>query len=354
MALEIERRYLLRTQSYSFLDGVDRMRIEQGYFPTQPGISLRVRIVDGERAFITHKKGEGLSREETEVLIETESARSLLACCPYRINKTRYKLGRFEIDFPEAPLNGIVIAEIELKSADESFDKPEWLTGAIDVTESVNNLALAKLGSRLGDKAPGKPLHELMRPPLPLLVITGGPCSGKTTSIEVLKRHFGDRVRFVPEAARFLIEELGMRPNPKDPISFANFQATLYTTQRTLEEAALDDAWSRGQKAVVADRGTLDTIAYLNGDKREFERLTGARVDDELARYTRVIHLATAPRAHFKNDAARRETYEEAFALGQMVELAWKEHRDLRLARLDNWSHKMEQVIDYILGVILD
>jgi CYTH domain-containing protein/predicted ATPase len=354
MVLEIERRYLLRAERYSFLDGVDRKTIQQGYFPTLPGTSLRVRIVDDERAFITHKLGDGLTREETEVPIGIDAARSLLACCPYRINKTRYMPGRFEIDFLEGPLSGIVLAEIELKNADEAFEKPEWLEDAVDVTESVNNLALAKLASKLGDKKPSKELHEILRPPLPLIALTGGPCSGKTTAISKLKNELGEKIRVVPEAARFLIEELGMRPDPNDPIAYANFQEKLYLTQRTLEEAALDDAWSQSQKAVIADRGTLDTLAYLKGGVKEFERLTGARVDHELARYTRVIHLATAPETHYRKDDARHESYEDACKLGDLVQLAWKGHRHLRLARLENWDHKMAQVIGYVLEAIPD
>lgn len=354
MTLEIERRFLLRSPNPRFLDGTPATFIEQGYFPTQPGISLRVRIIDNRRAVITHKQGEGFLRDETEVPIGVEEARQLLACCPYRLEKVRHAVDRFEVDVLRGPLHDITLAEIELSSPDEAFESPAWLEGAVDVTESVNNLALAKLASRLGDQKPGRPIAELMRPPLPLIALTGGPCSGKTTAISELKRHFSDRIRFVPEAARFLIEELGMHPNPHDPVSFANFQATLYTTQRTLEEAALEDAWSRGQKAVVADRGTLDTIAYLKDGENEFERLTGARVSHELDRYARVIHLATAPRTHFKNDKARKESYEDAHALGGLVQLAWQKHRDMRLAKLENWEHKMAQIIEYIADLIRD
>lgn len=354
MVLEIERRYILRTSRYDFLRGATGRLIEQGYFPTVPGTSLRVRIIDQKEAFITHKYGEGLVREETEVSISVDSARQLLACCPFRIEKVRSNIGRFEVDELRGPLANIILAEIELASADEAFDRPDWLEGAVDVTESVNNLALAKLASKLGDKKPSKELHQLLRPNLPLIALTGGPCSGKTTAIQRLKHELGDKIRVVPEAARFLIEELGMRPNPLDPVAYANFQEKLYLTQRTLEEAALDDAWSQGQKAVIADRGTLDTLAYLGGDKREFERLTGARVQHELARYRRVIHLATAPAAHFKNDAARKESYDQAYTLGIQVEMAWSGHRDLRLAKLESWDRKIEQIIEYVLDAIPD
>ena len=354
MQPEIERRFLLRHQNPRFIDGLVAKDIQQGYFPTLPGISLRVRIVNEQHGVITHKYGDGLTREETEVSISIEGARDLIACCPYRLRKKRYQVGRFEVDFLSDELEGVHLAEIELKSADEPFDTPDWLEGAIDVTESVNNLALAKLASRLGGKRPSKPLHEMLRPPLPLIAITGGPNSGKTTALAKLKHELRDRVRVVPEAARFLIEELGMRPDPTDEVAFANFQATLYRTQRTLEEAALDDAWSRGQRAVIADRGTLDTIAYLKEGEEEFERLTGARVERELKRYTRVIHLATAPKAHFKNDAARLETYEEACKLGDQEQLAWKGHHDLRLAKLDSWEHKLAQIREYVLTAIPD
>lgn len=355
MQLEIERRFLLRNdQHLRFITGLAGNEIEQGYFPTQPGISLRVRIIDKKKAVLTHKYGDGLTREETEVDISVDSARELLACCPYQLRKMRYRVGRFEVDFLSDVLTGVNLAEIELTSADEEFEKPIWLQGAIDVTESINNLALAKLANKLGGKQPGKPIHELLRPSLPLVALTGGPCSGKTTAVSDLKRDLGDRVRVVPEAARFLIAELGLKPDPADTVAYASFQQKLYITQRTLEEAALDDALSQGQKVVVADRGTLDSLAYLTGGNGEFERMSGARVKNELARYKRVIVLSPPPAHVYKQDGARRETYEEACELGDRIIKAWTGHPDVRHAKLESWSHKLEQVRGFVLGAAED
>jgi CYTH domain-containing protein/predicted ATPase len=354
MQLEIERRFLLRHQSPRFIDGLVAKDIQQGYFPTLPGISLRVRIVNEQHGVITHKYGDGLTREETEVSISIEGARDLIACCPYRLRKKRYQVGRFEVDFLSDELEGVHLAEIELKHADESFEKPEWLEGAVDVTESVNNLALAKLASKIGDKMMPRPLRELLRPNLPLIALTGGPCSGKTTAIRELKAELGERVRFVPEAARFLIEEMGLRPDPGDIVAWGNFQEKLYLTQRTLEETALDEAHSRGQKAVIADRGTLDSLAYLEGGEKEFERISGARVDHELMRYKRVIVLSPAPKQVYANDSARRESYEEACELGDRIRLAWGKHPNLRLTRLDGWPHKLSEIREHVLAAISD
>lgn len=360
MVLEIERRYLIsggfaaRLAVQNATTNARGQDMEQGYFPTVHGTSLRVRLIDGRQGVITYKVGEGRSREETEVEIDWQAARKLHESCPYKLRKIRRRLGRFEIDFLCDELNGITLVEIELTSPDETFEMPEWLKGAVEVTESVNNLALAKLASKLGDKLHDKPLLQLMRPPLPLIALTGGPCSGKTEAIKLLKNKLGHKIRVVPEAARFLIEELGIRPNPSDKLAYANFQEKLFITQRTLEEAALDDAWSQGQKAVIADRGTLDSLAYLDGGEKEFERMTGGRVANELARYTRVIHLATAPQAFFKNDTARKESYDEARKLGALMQIAWSGHSDLRFAKLENWDHKMAQITEYVLDAIKD
>lgn len=355
MQLEIERRFLLRNQhNMRFINGLVGKDIEQGYFSTLPGISLRVRIIDGKKAVITHKYGEGVSREETEVEIGVNAARELLACCPFQLRKIRYQVGRFEVDFLRGNLDGINLAEIELASVDEPFDKPEWLEGAIDVTESVNNLALAKLASKLGGKPMPKPVRELLRPNLPLIAITGGPCSGKTTAIDRLKNELGDKIRIVPEAARFLIEEMGLRPDPTDIISWSRFQEKLYVTQRILEETALDEAHSCGQKAVIADRGTLDTLAYLDGDVEEFERMSGARVMHELVRYRRVIVLSPAPKAIYAQDAARRETYEQACELGDRIRIAWARHPDMCVTHLDGWEHKLAEIREHVLRAIPD
>ncbi|MBS4057338.1 MAG: CYTH domain-containing protein [Bacteroidales bacterium] len=137
MHLEIERKFLVKGEYKSQATSV--IHIEQGYLCSVSARTVRVRII-GEKGFIT-VKGEspdgGISRFEWEKEISATEAKALLALCePGRINKNRYLIpvGNHicEVDEFFDENAGLVLAEIELKRADEAFEKPDWL--GIEVT----------------------------------------------------------------------------------------------------------------------------------------------------------------------------------------------------------------------------
>ena len=134
MAQEIERKFLVKGDSYQKL-AFDHTRIVQGYIVSGGGRSVRVRI-RGDRGFLTIKGAShdgGLSRYEFETEIPLADARELMALCePGRIEKTRWLVRAddghvFEVDEFHGDNDGLVMAELELKNADETFKKPDFI-----------------------------------------------------------------------------------------------------------------------------------------------------------------------------------------------------------------------------------
>jgi adenylate cyclase len=150
MATEIERKFLVKGD---YMDEVkSSLRISQGYLSSHPERIVRIRI-KGNRAFITVKgiaNNTGLSRYEWEKEIDPIEAKELLAICePGIIDKTRhiveFKGHVIEIDEFHAENQGLVVAEIELKSETEEFEKPEWLGEEVTGDERYYNAMLTKV-----------------------------------------------------------------------------------------------------------------------------------------------------------------------------------------------------------------
>lgn len=149
MAQEIERKFLVCGE---FRQHAKRaMRICQGYLCSVPERTVRVRLRDG-RGYLTIKgksDASGVSRYEWEKEIEPEDALQLMALCePGVIDKTRYLVDygghTFEVDEFRGDNEGLVMAELELKSADEEFRRPSWLGEEVTGDSRYYNASLAK------------------------------------------------------------------------------------------------------------------------------------------------------------------------------------------------------------------
>ena len=133
MALEIERKFLVKNDSYKAM-AYSASRIAQGYICSSRGRTVRVRIRD-EKGYLTIKgpaDSEGLGRYEWEKEIPMQEAQELMRLCePGMIDKTRYlvKSGKhvFEVDEFYGENEGLTVAEVELESADESYEKPDFI-----------------------------------------------------------------------------------------------------------------------------------------------------------------------------------------------------------------------------------
>ena len=132
MAQEIERKFLVKGDFKNL--AVKSTRIIQGYLSSVPERTVRVRV-KGDKGFITIKgigSTSGARRFEWEKEISTTEANELLAICePGVIDKTRFlvKAGphTFEVDEFYGENEGLTVAEVELSSEGESFERPEWL-----------------------------------------------------------------------------------------------------------------------------------------------------------------------------------------------------------------------------------
>ena len=131
--LEIERKFLVKNDDYK-RQAYSSSRICQGYICSGHGRTVRVRI-RGDRGYLTIKgpsNVDGISRYEFEKEITLEEAQELMKLCePGLIDKTRYlvKSGNhtFEVDEFYGENEGLVMAEVELRSEDEPFEKPDFI-----------------------------------------------------------------------------------------------------------------------------------------------------------------------------------------------------------------------------------
>ena len=130
---EIERKFLVKDGRYKEL-AFASSRIRQGYICSGHGRTVRVRIRD-THGYLTIKgpsTNGGLSRYEFEKEITLDEAEHLMSLCePGLIDKTRYlvKSGAhtFEVDEFYGENEGLVIAEVELGSQDEHYEKPDFI-----------------------------------------------------------------------------------------------------------------------------------------------------------------------------------------------------------------------------------
>ncbi|HCF03642.1 CYTH domain-containing protein [Flavobacterium sp.] len=131
--IEIERKFLVSSDAFKN-DALRKNHIAQGYLNSTPERTVRVRI-KGDTGYLTIKgksNETGLSRFEWEKEIPLEEAKALLLLCEKGIiEKNRYEVqvGKhlFEVDEFFGENEGLLLAEVELQSESEFFEKPHWL-----------------------------------------------------------------------------------------------------------------------------------------------------------------------------------------------------------------------------------
>ena len=133
MGMEIERKFLVVGDEYR-RTAFASDRIKQGYICSGHGHTVRVRQ-RGSRAYLTIKGPSidgGLSRYEFEKEITPKEATELFQLCePGIIDKTRYLVScgnhTFEVDEFYGDNEGLVMAEVELSSTDEPYERPPFI-----------------------------------------------------------------------------------------------------------------------------------------------------------------------------------------------------------------------------------
>lgn len=149
MAKEIERKFLVKGDFKKHV--VKSTKITQGYLSSVPERAVRVRVKK-DKGFLTVKgigNESGTSRYEWECKISVKDANDLLRICePGIIDKTRYIVDFedhiFEVDEFYGENEGLTVAEVELKSEDEHFEKPDWLGEEVTGEVKYYNAMLMK------------------------------------------------------------------------------------------------------------------------------------------------------------------------------------------------------------------
>ena len=147
MSREIERKFLVNKKL--FKPESEGQYIAQGYLSSTPERTVRVRIKNN-RGYLTVKgKNNGISRSEFEYEIPEDDAKELLELCePSIIVKRRYiinfKDSIWEVDIFEGDNEGLIVAEIELQSENEEFNKPNWIAEEVSNDPRYYNSQLSK------------------------------------------------------------------------------------------------------------------------------------------------------------------------------------------------------------------
>ena len=147
MGIEIERKFLVDAKKISAVKFTSEEKISQGYLSNNP--TIRVRLKD-KRGFLTIKSSTiGISRQEFEYEIPADDAQELLKLCGTRVlKKIRRKISYgghiWEVDFFAGRHKGLILAEVELNSADEKVYLPSWVTREVSNNPRYFNSNLVK------------------------------------------------------------------------------------------------------------------------------------------------------------------------------------------------------------------
>ena len=220
--------------------------------------------------------------------------------------------------------------------------------GVTSVTRSVYANLLAR--------KKGKDCVELTK-----IVITGGPCAGKTTAMSWVQSHFtklGYTVLFVPETATELITG-GVAPwtcGSNDEYQKCQMKLQL-EKEKVFEQGA--STMAADKVLIVCDRGTLDNKAYMSAP--EFSAVLSSLGTNEVElrdRYDAVFHMVTAAKGAEQfyttaNNAARTETVQQAAELDDKLIAAWTGHPHLRV--IDNaagFEEKLKKLLAEIAAFL--
>ena len=193
------------------------------------------------------------------------------------------------------------------------------------------------------------------------IVITGGPCGGKTTALSFLKAQLGRRgwsLVLVPECATSLIAG-GISPSS---MSRLDFQTAVFELQLAQEDVFLRSAANvnNGKVLVVCDRGLMDGKGYLSDE--EFDGLLashGLTEEQANARYGAIFHLQSAAKGQtgaysLENNASRLEDDPtEAIRIDDRIAESWQKHPHLRIIGVEDAfalkaNHLLQELLSYL------
>lgn len=198
------------------------------------------------------------------------------------------------------------------------------------------------------------------------IVLTGGPCAGKTTCLRELGRLHGSHVILVPEASTLLLS--GNIPPPMGHGDWPKtiqggerwrraFQAQILATQLHLEKTMEALAEEAGALAIICDRGLLDGAAYWPEGLEDFLSHFGLDLDQIHNRYDLVIQLesvvvANQDRFDRENNPTRFEGSEEALLRERLSQSVWASHPNRLFIESGSIEKKIRTAVDAVARIL--
>ncbi len=182
------------------------------------------------------------------------------------------------------------------------------------------------------------------------IVLTGGPCAGKTTLAQLIERAYQNSIVAVPEAASLLFSGGFPRFDPLE--AQRSIQRAIFRVQHELESAF---AAEYPDRLFVLDRGSVDGAAYWPEGPDAFFQTMNSSLEDEFQRYDRVIYLESAAEAdYFRHKARnpnRKEDWAQAKKLDDETFRLWSKHPHFTLI---NNNRSFERKVLEVISVVSD
>lgn len=150
MAKEIERKYLVKNDSWKKCTLLKKVNLKQGYISKSVQHQIRVRVTDDDASLTIKGPKKGLTRDEFEYTIPAKDGIALLkmSVTPV-ISKTRYYVRDdiqqvWEVDVYKGTNRGLVVAEIELENEKQIVMKPTWIGKEVTHDRRYTNTYVAE------------------------------------------------------------------------------------------------------------------------------------------------------------------------------------------------------------------
>ena len=182
------------------------------------------------------------------------------------------------------------------------------------------------------------------------IALTGGPNSGKTTALSVLKETFGPQVELVKEAAT-LIFSGGFPRQDNSPAHIEAAQRIIFYTTKQLESLAEK---SSSADLIVCDRGTVDAAVYWPEGSDAFFAHMGTTLEEQLSRYEAVLHLSPPSNpAFYQSTHVRTESLEKAFEIDRKILQIWEKHPNrMIIGGTEHFFEKAEAIKNFVEKII--
>ncbi len=193
------------------------------------------------------------------------------------------------------------------------------------------------------------------------IVITGGPCAGKSTSLSRLSEYLSGNGFKVLTLSETSTELMNAGITPWECKAKSDYQRVLFALQkqkeRSFEEAAR--SMCKDKTVILCDRGLLDGKAYIT-DEEYKSILDGQNTDEKtiLASYDAVFHLESAAKGvsdfyTTSNNSARTESAEEAKALDDRIRQIWSGHKNYtRIKSARNFEEKIKELEEAVCAFL--